>query len=141
MSNPSPSRLSVAELCAKHGNEDMHANHVTALALQLFDATRGLVGAPAGDRPLLEAACRLHDVGYSVNPRRHAQMGREIVRQEGLKGFTDAQREDIAAAIFLHSAGLKSNEARSFVEQLPNSLRAHFANPAPSPSNRSAHAR
>ena len=57
MRDPSQSRLSVAELCAKYGNEDAHANHVTALALQLFDATRGLVGAPAGDRPLLAAAC------------------------------------------------------------------------------------
>lgn len=124
MRDPSQSRLSVAELCAKYGNEDAHANHVTALALNLFDATCGLVGAPAADRPLLEAACRLHDVGYSVNPRRHARASREIVRQEGLKGFTDVQREDIAAAILLHPAGLKSNEARSLVAQLPNPRRA-----------------
>ncbi len=124
MRDPSQSRLSVAELCAKYGNEDAHANHVTALALQLFDATRGLVGAPAGDRPLLAAACWLHDVGYSVNPRRHAQVSCEIILQEGLKGFTGTQREDIAAAIFLHPARRKSDEARVLVKRLRDPRRA-----------------
>ncbi len=117
-------RLSVDDLCAKHGNEDAHANHVTALALALFDATHGSAGAPAGDRPLLEAACRLHDIGYSANPRRHAGVSREIVLQEGLKGFTDTQRKDIAAAVCLHPAGLTSDEAQSHVRQLPDAGRA-----------------
>jgi CHAD domain-containing protein len=117
-------RQSVDDLCAKHGNEDVHANHVAALALHLFDATHGWVGAPGGDRPLLEAACRLHDIGYSVNPRRHAGASREIVRREGIKGFTDAQRDDIAAAIFLHPAGLRSDEAGSLVRELADARRA-----------------
>ena len=125
MHAPSPSRLSVAELCAKYGNETAHANHVTALALQLFDATHGQVGAPAGDRPLLEAACRLHDVGYGVNPRRHAQMGCKLILQEGLKGFTAPQREDIAAAVLLHPARRKRNEAHTLMRQLRDPRRAH----------------
>lgn len=124
MHTPSQSRLTVAALGAKYGNEDAHANHVTALALQLFDATCGLIGVPAGDRPLLEAACRLHDVGFGVNPRRHAKIGREIVLQEGLIGFTRTQREDIAAAIDLHSAGLTSSEVRSFTGKQPKARRA-----------------
>lgn len=109
----STTRSSVADLCAKHANEDLHANQVTALALQLFDATSQLVGAPPGDRPLLEAACRLHDLGYRAHPRRHAERGSEIVRQEGLTGFTDAQRDDIAAAVLLHATGLKTVAAAS----------------------------
>ena len=100
----SPRQLSIEELCVKHGNEQAHAAHVAALALGLFDATAGLLGVPAEDRPLLEAACRLHEVGYGVNPRRHARAGYEIVRGEGLQGFTNSARADIAAAIYLHPA-------------------------------------
>jgi len=100
-------RLSVGELIAKYADDHAHASHVTALAIELFDATHALVGAPPDDRPLLEAACGLHDIGYRTNPRRHAEFGSRIVREEGLEGFTTAQRDDIAAAIGLHRAGLK----------------------------------
>jgi CHAD domain-containing protein len=117
-------RLSIADLCAKYENEDAHANKVAALALALFDATHEVVGAPAGDRPLLEAACRLHDLGYGANPRRHAGMSREIILQEGLKGFTNGQRAEIAAAVLLHPAGHKRNEAQSHVRQPADARRA-----------------
>lgn len=121
---PSPRKLSVDDLCAKYGNEEVHANQVMTLALDLFDATRGLVGAPAEDRPLLSAACRLHEIGYAINPRRHAQMGCEVVLREGLNGFTPAQRADIAAAIFLHPARLDGDGAQSLVRRLPDGRRA-----------------
>jgi hypothetical protein len=98
----SPRQLSIEELCVKHGNEQAHAAHVAALALGLFDATAGILGVPVEDRPLLEAACRLHEVGYGVTPRRHARAGYEIVRGEGLQGFTNSARNDIAAVIYLH---------------------------------------
>jgi CHAD domain-containing protein len=103
--SPFPARqLSIEELCVKHGNEQAHTAHVAALALSLFDATAGLLAVPAEDRPLLEAACRLHEIGYGVSPRRHARAGYEIVRSEGLQGFTSSERNDIAAAIYLHPA-------------------------------------
>jgi CHAD domain-containing protein len=88
----------------KHGNEQAHATHVAGLALSLFDATADLLGVPAVDRPLLGAACRLHEIGYGVNPRRHARAGYEIVRAAGLTGFTTSERNDIAATVFLHPA-------------------------------------
>ena len=96
------SRLSVEELCAKHGGEKAHADHVAALALQLFDATAADLGVPVDDRPLLAAACRLHEIGFGAGSRRHAWAGCETVRREGLSGFPDSARRDVAAAIFLH---------------------------------------
>jgi CHAD domain-containing protein len=104
MTRFSPRRFSIEELCVKHGNEQAHTGHVTALALDLFDETAGFLAVPAEDRPLLEAACRLHEIGYSTSPRRHARAGYEIVRSEGLQGFTSSARDDIAAAIYLHPA-------------------------------------
>ena len=117
-------RLSVDDLCAKHGNEEAHAHQVAVLACQLFDATHRWVGAPAGDRPLLEAACRLHDLGYSANPRRHARVSREIIQREGIKGFTAAQRDDIATAVALHPTGLSSAEIESLGRELADARRA-----------------
>ncbi len=113
----------MAELGAKYHIESGHADQVAALALTLFDATHRLVGAPADDRRLLEAACRLHDLGYGVDPRRHAQIGQEIVRREGLAGFTPVQRRDIAAAIGLHSPRSR-NRAQASVGRPLGSLRA-----------------
>jgi len=95
-------RLSIEELCVKHCNEGAHSAHVAALALNLFDETAGLLGVPAEDRPLLDAACRLHEVGYGASPRGHARAGYEIVKDEGLLGFTTSARNEIAAAIYLH---------------------------------------
>lgn len=117
-------RLSVDDLCTKHGNEDGHARHVAAVAGQLFDATRRWVGAPVGDRPLLVAAGRLHDLGYRGNPWRHARVSCEIIRREGIKGFTDSQRDDIAAAVALHPAGLGSAEAGSLMREAADGRRA-----------------
>lgn len=117
-------KCSVEELDARYGIEGAHAGHVVALALALFDATHELVGAPADDRRLLAAACRLHDLGYAVNPRQHAQSGQEIVLRQGLDGFTLAQRRDIAAAIGLHSPRGRSHPARLRAGRRPESLRA-----------------
>ena len=116
-------RSSVAELGARYRVEAAHAEQVAALALALFDATHQLVGAPADDRPLLEAACRLHDLGYGEDPRRHARIGQEIVLREGLAGFTLAQRRDIAAAIGLHTPRGR-NRAQAPVGRSLGSLRA-----------------
>jgi CHAD domain-containing protein len=114
----------VAELCAKYRVETAHADQVAGLALALFDGTYRLVGAPADDRRLLEAACRLHDLGYGEDPRRHARLGQEIVLREGLAGFTPAQQRDIAAAIGLHSPRGRSHLVPSAVRQPLESLRA-----------------
>jgi CHAD domain-containing protein len=107
-------RASIDELCARYRNENAHTEHVAALALQLFDATRATLRLPASDRPLLEAAGRLHDVGYSVDADLHPLVSRSIVLREGLTGFTDKQRAGIANIIPLHagSVGRASRPAR-----------------------------
>jgi CHAD domain-containing protein len=114
----------VDELCARYDNEDVHTEHVTALALRLFDLTRTRLELPASDRALLEAACRLHDIGYSANPRRHADVSAEIVLREGLRGFRDTQCAYIAAAIPFHSGKRKPNHPHPFLEQVNDPQRA-----------------
>jgi CHAD domain-containing protein len=121
-------RLAVDELCSKYGNEEAHARHVAGLALRLFEETHVLFGIPKEDRPLLEAACLLHDVGYGANPRRHAEVGEQIVRSEGLRNFTPAQRECIATVISLHYSQLSFEKARERANRSADSRRVlHLA--------------
>ncbi|HVM62558.1 MAG TPA: CHAD domain-containing protein [Verrucomicrobiae bacterium] len=116
-------RLSIDELCAAYDNEDVHTEHVTALALRLFDHTRAVLDLPASGRRLLEAAGRLHDVGYSVDPVHHMLTSAEIVLQEGIKGYTKSERELVAQIILRHSGKVSLTSAPKRVLQLAAFLR------------------
>jgi CHAD domain-containing protein len=120
-------RLSIAEIGARHGNEQAHAHRVSELALALFDATHGMFGIPADDRPILEAGCLLHDVGYGAHPRRHAEEGAEIVRREGIQGLAPSQVAWIAMLVRLHPASLRFAEARALAERIPEAPRILYA--------------
>jgi CHAD domain-containing protein len=111
-------RRSVEELCAAYDNEDVHTEHVTALALRLFDHTRATLDLPASGRHLLEAAGRLHDVGYSVDPVHHMLASADIVLEEGIKGYTKAEREQVAQIILRHSGKVSLTSAQKRVLQL-----------------------
>jgi CHAD domain-containing protein/HD superfamily phosphodiesterase len=116
-------RLTIDELCAAYDNEDVHTQHVTELALQLFDHTRAALGLPASARRLLEAAGRLHDVGYTVDPIHHLQAGAEIVREQGIKGFGRSEREQVAQILLRHSGRVSLTGAPRRVRQLAAFLR------------------
>ncbi|MDD4872527.1 MAG: CHAD domain-containing protein [Kiritimatiellae bacterium] len=96
-------RLTDLELCEKYDNEIQHTEYVTRIALKLFDRTKAVTGLSQNDKRLLETTCRLHDVSYSENGKNHAYRSAEIVLNEGLSGFTSAERAIIAGAILLHS--------------------------------------
>lgn len=116
-------RLSVDELCAAYDNEDVHTEHVTALALHLFDNTRAWLGLPAGGRRLLEAAGRLHDVGYSVDPVHHVQASAETVVKGGIKGFRTSERDQIIQIMLRHSGKISVSNTPKRVLQLAAFLR------------------
>ncbi len=127
MSLPATVRLAVEELCARREVETAHAYQVAALALKLFDATHAVCGIPAADRPLLEAAAILHDVGYAADPRRHAEVGAALIRHRRLDGFTPPQCAMIATLIRLHPAALKPEAARSLIPRRADPHRILYA--------------
>jgi exopolyphosphatase/guanosine-5'-triphosphate,3'-diphosphate pyrophosphatase len=116
-------RLTIDELCAAYRNEDVHTEHVMALALRLFDHTRAALDLPASGRHLLEAAARLHDVGYSVDPVHHMRTSAKIVLKEGIKGFTKSERDQVAQIIRRHSGNVSLTGAPKRVLQLAAFLR------------------
>ena len=97
-------RLSIDAMCRRHNNEDVHTEHVTALALQLFDAVAPHVGLPKSARGILEAAARVHDIGYASAPSDHVRSGMEIVRKQGLPGLLLAEVRSAVGVMALHSA-------------------------------------
>jgi len=116
-------RLSIDELCATYHNEDVHTEHVTALALQLFDRTRAWLGLPVSGRRLLNAAGRLHDVGYSVDPIHHVQTSVQLVLEDGIKGFRKSERDQIIQIMFRHSGKANAIGAPKRLLQLAAFLR------------------
>lgn len=95
-------RPTLDELCAEHRNENAHTEFVARLALHIFDAVKLVFNFRKQDRLLLEAAARLHDIGYASRPDDHVAAGVAIVRERGVRGFTPRQIEEIAAIISLH---------------------------------------
>jgi len=116
-------RLSIQELCSSYENEDVHTEHVTALALQLFDRTRAWLGLPGSSRRLLEAAGRLHDVGYSIDPIHHVHASAQIVLEEGISGFGTPELDQIVQIMINHSGKWRPNSTPKPLLQLAAFLR------------------
>jgi CHAD domain-containing protein len=109
-------RMSDLELCEKYRNENIHTEHVVRLGLRIFDRVAGCLKLTREDRRLFEVACRLHDVGYSVQPDGHAARSAGIVLDEGLTGYSAGQRALISGVILLHSSGNRFHRKASRAE-------------------------
>lgn len=82
----------------KHLFDEMHAVHVTALSLSLFDQLEGLHGLTGEDRRLLSMAALLHDIGTCFGYEKHHKTGMELIRKAGIPGL-DAREELIVANV------------------------------------------
>jgi len=96
-------KLSIDELCAAHENEDIHTEWVTSLALTLFDRAYERAKLKESDRAVLEAATRLHDVGYQSRPDDHVREGVRIVLARGVAGISKAELPYVTGIMLLHS--------------------------------------
>lgn len=89
--------------CVRHRNEDAHTRQVTRFALRFFDRLSADLGLDVRDRQILEAASRLHDVGFASAPGNHVEAGAALVLGEGLPGFSRRRLERVVAVMLLHS--------------------------------------
>lgn len=122
---PKAPRPTLDELCARHSNEERHTRHVTALALQIFDATRVWLNLRRSDRPLLEAAARLHDIGYAAEPLRHVQAGFDIVRASGVAGIAPRDLGTVLGVMLLHSSRIEKIRAHPHLTALRDPRRVN----------------
>lgn len=97
---------SVRELGARYRYDVPHAEQVRRLALQLFDDLVPGFGLLSDDRPLLEAAALLHDVGYHVAYENHHKHSFHLISHADLPGFTAAESRIVAAVARYHKGSL-----------------------------------
>lgn len=96
---------SVYELALRLRFDQVHAEHVAGLSLQLFDATRPLHGKGDEERELLEFAAVLHDIGYAISRRNHHKHALYIIQEADLQGFTPDEKAIVANVARYHRAG------------------------------------
>jgi exopolyphosphatase / guanosine-5'-triphosphate,3'-diphosphate pyrophosphatase len=77
----------------KYHYDEAHAQHVSTLALSIFDQLRDEHGMGEHVRLLLEVAGLLHDIGYFVRPDGHQKHGQYIVENSEIFGLS---RTDLA---------------------------------------------
>ncbi len=97
-------RRTSALAVARRYHEDLaHAEHVTDLALELFDELAELHRQPSAARDLLEAAGLLHNIGVFVAHSAHHKHSQYLIRHdEQLAGFTDRERDIVSLVARYH---------------------------------------
>jgi exopolyphosphatase/guanosine-5'-triphosphate,3'-diphosphate pyrophosphatase len=98
-------RRSVQRFVRHLGREDAHSQHVTRLALRLFDQLHRRMGLGAVEREWLEYAAVLHDVGHVIDHHDHHRHTHYLVTHGALLGFDPAEREIIGQTARYHRKG------------------------------------
>jgi exopolyphosphatase/guanosine-5'-triphosphate,3'-diphosphate pyrophosphatase len=89
-------REGVIHLAEMFSYEKGHSQHVTRLALRMFDQLGPLHRLGSADRELLKAASILHEVGLFVSHSQHHRHSYYLIRNAELLGFTENEKEVIA---------------------------------------------
>lgn len=120
---PDPRRRSVYELLRKCNWHEQHSNHVTLLALRLFDSLKPWHSLTPADRELLEFASLAHDIGYHISHHKHHKHALYIILNADLKGFTQEEIEIIAHVARYHRRSAPKNSHTQFAALQPEQKR------------------
>jgi exopolyphosphatase/guanosine-5'-triphosphate,3'-diphosphate pyrophosphatase len=102
---PDVRRRSTIELAERSNYQAEHAQHVTRLALALFDQTRDAHGMSDREREWLEFASLMHDIGAHISFVRHHRHSYYLIKNGDLRGFTPEEIEVIALIARYHRRG------------------------------------
>ncbi len=107
-------RRSVHEIGHRFQWDQRHVQHVTAMALQLFDACRPLHRLDLAQRELLEFASLLHDVGYYISRSSHHKHSLYLIRQADWPGFQPEEIDVMANVARYHRRSLPKDKHTYF---------------------------
>jgi len=85
--NADPLR-SMREFVDRCQGDRRHVDQVRTIGLTLFDRLCNVMGADPAERPILEAACLLHDVGQVVSYRKHHKHSFQLIMHAERLNFT-----------------------------------------------------
>lgn len=127
--------MSTQQYISKYYRDSSHVLEVKKLSLMLFDGVNeSLKEIPLKYRKLLETAAILHDIGYNINSKNHNKHSFEIIKKNGVDGFSDYESELIAHVARYHRGsmpdksrhceyGLLEKKERKVVKRLSAILR------------------
>jgi exopolyphosphatase/guanosine-5'-triphosphate,3'-diphosphate pyrophosphatase len=113
-SDPEHVKAAVLELARQCQHEIEHAQHVTRLALQLFDRLQPLHGLGAPERLWLEWGALLHDIGWIEGQQQHHKTSLRLILESALLPFMPRERLLVAAVARYHRRALPSNKHKHF---------------------------
>ena len=114
-------------------SNERHCEHVSTLALQIFDGVKSRYRLPVFGRDILQAAALLHDIGYLISHSKHHKHAYHLIMHGDLPTFAPHEVEMIANVARYHRrafpkkshpnlAGM-SREDRQLIGQLSGILR------------------
>ncbi len=107
VSRLSPEQRATVEVLAKRYCVHFeHSRHIAYLGGCLFDALQSVHRLPPSAGKLLEAAGVLHDIGHFVSATGHHKHSAYLVANSDLPGFTDSERQVMAALCRFHRKSL-----------------------------------
>jgi len=116
MTDESGLREQILALRLEKERRPIHVQHVTHLALRLFDGLVSLHGLGLSERLLLEAASQLHDIGHQLELAgggHHLESAR-LIRQHPWRGFSPAEVEIMAQVARYHRKGMPELDHEEF---------------------------
>ncbi len=93
---------SARSLGTRYHIDEEHADQVTKLSLELFDALLDEHGLGNRERLYLEVAAILHDVGYFINQSGHHKHGMYIVANSEIFGLSQEELHLVATVVRYH---------------------------------------
>jgi len=99
---PDVRRRSVMELCERCRYWPEHAQHVSRLAVSLFEQTRAVHGLTDREREWLEYAALMHDIGVHISYPRHHKHSYYLIKNGDLRGFEPNEIEMMALVARYH---------------------------------------
>lgn len=95
-------KRSVYGLLEKYNANLIHAEQVSKLSLQLFDAMAPIAKLNPKDREILGYAALLHDIGYHISFSKHHLHSFYLIMNSDMAGFSNLEIETIAWVARFH---------------------------------------
>jgi exopolyphosphatase/guanosine-5'-triphosphate,3'-diphosphate pyrophosphatase len=115
---------SVLRLLDKFRGDEVHARHVTGLALSLFDAFADEHRLKGRARRLLEYAGLLHDVGSTIGHENHTAHSSYIIKNGNLRGLSAEDVAIVALVAGYHGKKRPRKSDAAFAALRPKAQRA-----------------
>lgn len=122
--------LDINGLMDRFPTDRAHIEHVTQLALQLFDAASEVHQVPPEWRSVLEAGSRLHNLGLHSNAEEDSNnhhTSYDLILSYNLDGFSAIQRDVIASLALFHRKKFKTRQDLLLAELDPGIQRVTLA--------------